>query len=197
MRFWPCTDLRQHKAVVALVARILRFIAHGVEEEHGHKLCCTAAWCWVTEDQTQRAFNAVILQLKCYLKHAAACVSFFDLHIHENIKYENKVIGFSLWKRTFKLFCKISLIFFKLYLSNRQVSQLWLFPHLNLLKKKIKAKLVKLLVATYYLKCCAHLEIPHFSTAFLSFPIKVMLQIEPSKPCWKKFPCKKHSLFSP
>lgn len=49
-----CADLRQHKAVVALVARILRFVAHGVEEEHRHELSRTAAWCWVTEEDKQK-----------------------------------------------------------------------------------------------------------------------------------------------
>lgn len=44
------------------------------------------------------------------------------------------------------------------------------------------------------MKCCAHLETPHFSTVFHIFPITVMLQIEPLKPCWKQLPCKKKTI---
>lgn len=48
------SDLWEHKAVVALVTGVICFVAHGVEEEHRHELCCTAAWCRVTEERKKR-----------------------------------------------------------------------------------------------------------------------------------------------
>lgn len=66
----------------------------------------------------------------------------------------------------------MSLVFFEA-LFIRRVSQL-LFPHLNLSKKNKKSEQTWETVSCYISlwKCCKHLEIPHFSTVFHSFPIK-------------------------
>lgn len=97
-------DLWEHKAVVTLVTRVICFVAHGVEEEHRHELCCTAAWCGVTEGRKTDSLLIIVSTIiskektKC-THHAHTCMccyiqesSHFVLLMYQDQSFLKKVI---------------------------------------------------------------------------------------------------------
>lgn len=50
-----CSHLRHDEAIIVEVPWIVVAILHGVEKQHRHDLCHTAAWCWVSGNRKQSA----------------------------------------------------------------------------------------------------------------------------------------------